>query len=57
MLEVELKSVVDDPAYRDTRATLEKELTRLRAELKVPAEIPANWYGNPPGMGKKKKQG
>jgi arylsulfatase A-like enzyme len=52
----ELKSVIDDPAYRDARAMLEKELTRLRAELKVPAEIPANWHGNAPGAGKKKKQ-
>ena len=53
----ELRSVIDDPAYRDTRATLEKDLTRLRTELKVPAEIPANWYGNQgAGGGKKKKQ-
>jgi arylsulfatase A-like enzyme len=52
----ELKSVLDDPAYRETRATLEKELARLRTELKVPENIPANWYGNPPGQGKKKKQ-
>jgi len=53
----ELRSVLDDPAYRDTRATLEKELTRLRAELKVPAEIPSHWYGGPaPGAAKKKKQ-
>lgn len=44
----ELQSVFGEPAYRATRAELEKELSRLRSELKVPAEIPASWYGNPP---------
>jgi arylsulfatase A-like enzyme len=52
----ELRSVIDEPGYRDTRAALEKDLARLRAELKVPAEIPASWYGNPPGTAKKKQQ-
>jgi len=32
----ELKSVFNDPGYAETRKTLEAELKRLRAELKVP---------------------
>lgn len=43
----ELRSVSDEPAYRTRRATLEKELTRLRTELNVPNEIPPDWYGGP----------
>ena len=41
----ELRSVYDEPAYRDTRTSLEAELSRLRTELKVPAVIPPQWYG------------
>jgi arylsulfatase A-like enzyme len=33
---LELKSVYNDPAYATTKAELEKELARLRKELKVP---------------------
>jgi len=36
----ELKSVHADPNYAQERARLEKELTRLRAELKVPENDP-----------------
>ncbi|MGJ8726244.1 MAG: sulfatase family protein [Roseibacillus sp.] len=36
----ELKSVFEDPSYAETRKTLEKELTRLRTELKVPKKDP-----------------
>ena len=43
---LELKSFYADPAYAATKAMLEKELTRLRQELKVPEEIPARWHGN-----------
>jgi arylsulfatase A-like enzyme len=54
----ELKSVYDDPAYAKTRVELEKELARLRAELKVPDTIPPRWLGNQGGGGGKKgKQG
>ena len=37
----ELRSVYDDPAYAAVVAELKRELDRLRAELKVPAEPPA----------------
>jgi arylsulfatase A-like enzyme len=43
----ELQSVYGRPEYADVQATLEKELRRLRAELKVPAEIPPDWLGAP----------
>jgi arylsulfatase A-like enzyme len=54
----ELKSVYGDPAYAAVTADLEKQLARLRTELKVPAVIPATWYGNPGGGpdGTKQKQ-
>jgi arylsulfatase A-like enzyme len=53
----ELKSLYDDPGYAKTRAELEKELARLRKELKVPDEVPAQWFGNQGrGGGKKGKQ-
>lgn len=54
----ELKSVYGDPAYAAVTADLEKQLARLRTELKVPAVIPATWYGNPGGgaNGAKQKQ-
>lgn len=53
---LELKSFHGDPAYATAQAELERELGRLRRELKVPDEIPARWIGNPPGAGKKKKK-
>jgi arylsulfatase A-like enzyme len=54
----ELKSVYNDPAYTTTKAELEKELSRLRKELKVPDDIPAHWLGNGGrGGAKKGKQG
>jgi arylsulfatase A-like enzyme len=55
----ELKSVYGEAAYAATIAELKKELTRLRQELKVPAEIPARFYGNQGAGGeggKRKKQ-
>jgi arylsulfatase A-like enzyme len=36
----ELRSVYADPAYAGVKADLEKELTHLRVELKVPATDP-----------------
>jgi arylsulfatase A-like enzyme len=42
----ELKSVYNDPAYASTKAELEKELARLRQELKVPEETPPKFFGN-----------
>jgi arylsulfatase A-like enzyme len=36
----EMKSVYDQPDYADVQADLHKELDRLRAELKVPAQDP-----------------
>jgi arylsulfatase A-like enzyme len=44
----ELKNVIDDPANAAVVAELKREVTRLRAELKVPAEPPQSAYGNPP---------
>jgi arylsulfatase A-like enzyme len=41
----ETKSFYADPAYADTVKELKTELTRLRAELKVPAEAPKEAYG------------
>lgn len=54
----ELRSVYADPAYAPTVAELEKELTRLRKELKVPDEIPARFFGNQSveGGGQRKKK-
>jgi hypothetical protein len=55
---LELKSVYDEPAYAKTKAELEKELARLRRELKVPDEVPPHWLGNQSGGAPKKgKQG
>jgi arylsulfatase A-like enzyme len=51
----ELRNVLGEPAYAKTRAELEKELARLRTELKVPETIPPHWFGNQ-GAGGKKKQ-
>jgi len=35
----EMKSVYDDPAYKEVRAKLHQELERLRAELEVPEDV------------------
>jgi hypothetical protein len=54
-----MKSVYAEAAYAGTITELKKELNRLRQELKVPAEIPARFYGNQGAGGeggKKKKQ-
>ena len=45
----ELRSVYGDPAYATVVADLKRELDRLRAELKVPASIPKEAYGQPSG--------
>ncbi len=55
----EMKSVFSDPAYAKTKTELEKELARLRKELKVPDVTPPRFFGNQGGDGaakKKKKQ-
>jgi hypothetical protein len=41
----ELRSVYNDPAYAGVVAELTRELGRLRAELGVPAEPPAEAFG------------
>jgi arylsulfatase A-like enzyme len=41
----ELRSVYGDPAYATVVADLKRELDRLRAELKVPAQPPEEAYG------------
>ncbi len=41
----ELRSVYGDPAYTTVVAELKRELDRLRAELKVPAQPPEEAYG------------
>jgi arylsulfatase A-like enzyme len=41
----ELRNVCDDPAYAGVVAELKRELSRLRSELGVPAEPPAEAYG------------
>jgi len=51
----ELKSVYADPAYAATKASLERDLARLRHELKVPDEIPPRWLGNQGAGGGQKK--
>ena len=53
---MEMKSVYEDPAYKDTVATLGKELTKLRADLKVPETIPADWYGQFGGSGREEEK-
>lgn len=58
----ELRNVYDDPGQADTRNSLHAELDRLRAELNVPAEDPAESLapaakaGGPRKKGKAKKQ-
>ena len=42
---LELKSVYNDPSYAKTKTDLEKELVRLRKELKVPEETPPEFFG------------
>ena len=51
----ELRSVYSDPAYATVVADLKRELDRLRAELKVPAEPPREAYGNIPLSGTEKR--
>jgi hypothetical protein len=51
----EVKSRWGDPAYAATTADLEKQLARLRTELKVPETVPASWLGNSGAGGGKKK--
>jgi arylsulfatase A-like enzyme len=41
----ELRSVYGDPAYTTVVAELKRELERLRADLKVPAQMPGEAYG------------
>ena len=48
----ELRSVYDDPAYAGVVAELKRELGRLRSELEVPAEPPAEAFG-PPRAGRR----
>jgi arylsulfatase A-like enzyme len=51
----EMKNVYADPAYADTVKELHAELTRLRAELKVPDQDPPESMGSlGPGKGKGK---
>ena len=53
----ELRNVLADPGYAKTKVELEKELARLRRELKVPERIPPEWLGNTGGgEGKAKKK-
>jgi arylsulfatase A-like enzyme len=49
----ELTSVYNDPKYAAERARLEKELARLRTELKVPEHDPPHTLRGPGGGGKK----
>lgn len=54
----ELRSVYGDPSYAKATSELERELTRLRTELKVPEVTPPEWFGRtsggPAGAGKGK---
>ena len=45
---LELRNVYADPGNQGVVANLKRELDRLRIELKIPAEIPREAYGNPP---------
>ncbi len=47
----ELRSVYEDPEYRETREQLTSELSRLRRELRVPDEISQSWYRGQGGGG------
>lgn len=54
----ELRSVLGQPEYAATTAELEKELARLRKELKAPEVVPPEWFGRgAEGAQKKNKQG
>ena len=44
----ELRSVYGNTEYAETQKKLEKELQRLRTELKVPEKNPPHWHGNKP---------
>jgi arylsulfatase A-like enzyme len=48
----ELRDVSTDPAYVSVLAYLKAELEHLRAEVKVPAEIPREAYGNAGAAGR-----
>jgi arylsulfatase A-like enzyme len=50
----ELKSVFGQPDYAKVQSDLETELKRLRADLKLPAEDPADSNIPRPGQGKGK---
>lgn len=54
----EMRNVYDQPEYAEARAQLHAELTRLRAELKLPDEDPPESFlrSGPPGAGKGKGQ-
>lgn len=52
----ELKSFYHDPAYAQTRAQLEAELTKLRREFKAPETVPPDWFGRQGGPGQKNKK-
>jgi arylsulfatase A-like enzyme len=41
----ELRSVYEEVAYREVRENLTEELSRLRAQLKVPDPTPTEWFG------------
>ena len=53
---LELKSVYGEPAYAATTAELEKDMARLRTELKVPEKIPTSWFGDAAGGDGTQKQ-
>jgi arylsulfatase A-like enzyme len=42
----ELRSVFGDAAHAAVQADLEREMARLRVELKVPEVVPQDWLGN-----------
>ncbi len=44
----ELRSVFGNSEYAATQAELERELKRLRTELKVPEQTPPEWFGDKP---------
>ncbi len=50
----ELRSVFDQPDYASARKEMEEQLSRLRTELKVPAQDPPGASGNKPLNGEAK---
>jgi arylsulfatase A-like enzyme len=50
---LELRDVLGQPGYEAVAGELEAELGRLRRELKVPEEVPAEAYGGKPQGGPK----